>query len=162
MNTIIDKRNSLKIAGRSFTIKDREDAKPIRDEFLNKYKSLLEDLGSAYGLIEYNAIDKSYSYFLGFELSDLAIIEENGFRTYELGEDVYLEVPVEDANLKEAYRYTYKDFFPNKKYFHGLGPDIEFYQYDLENDQLGNFKLFILLKENLHAKTLKDDQLWKS
>lgn len=151
MQVNVEKKQALKIAGRSFNIKNRSDAKPIRDEFLNKYKPILKELGAASGFLEYNAIDNSYGYFIGFELSDEDIISENRFRTYEVEESLYLELPVEGQNLEEAYRYTYEDYFPNKKYFHGLGPDIEFYQFDSKEDKLGNIKLFICIKENPHA-----------
>lgn len=151
MQVNVEKKQALKIAGRSFNIKNRSDAKPIRDEFLNKYKPILKELGAAFGFLEYNAIDNSYGYFIGFELSDDDIISENRFRTYEVEESLYIELPVEGQNLEEAYRYTYEDYFPNKKYFHGLGPDIEFYQFDSKEDKLGNIKLFICIKENPHA-----------
>mgnify|MGYP000115115591 CR=1 FL=1 len=156
MQVNVDKKQALKIAVRSFEICKRNEAKPIRDEFLSKYKNILKELGSAFGLLEYNAIDKSYIYSVGFELSDDNLIKENRFRTYELDESIYLEVGVDGENLEEAYDYVYKEYFPNKKYFHGLGPDIEFYQYDIKEDKIGNMKLFICLKENPHAVGVRE------
>lgn len=152
MQVNVDKKLDFKIAGQSFTIKSREDAEDIKKEFLKEYEELIKSFGSAFGLMEYNAIDQNYNYFIGFEICDPDLIENNNFIINEIPESTYLEVPVDtDGGIKEAYRYTYEDYFPNKKYFHGLGPDIEFYQYDEENNSIGNTKLFICLRENPHA-----------
>ena len=152
MQVNVDKKLGFKIAGKAFKIDKREDANLIRDSFLNEHKEILKEHGAAFGLMEYNALDQNYNYFIGFEVSDRETIEKNNFLVYEIPGSYYLEVAVEGLDgLKDAYSYTYKEYFPNKKYFHGLGPDIEFYQYDESTDSIGNVKLFILLRENPNA-----------
>lgn len=152
MQVKVDKKLAFKIAGKSFKIDSREDAGEIRDDFLKTYRDILKEHGAAFGLMEYNALDQDYNYFIGFEISDKETIDKNKFLVYEIPEASYLEVPVEgEDGLKEGYRYTYEEYFPNKKYFHGLGADIEFYQYDETTDNIGNVKLFILLRENPNA-----------
>lgn len=152
MQVNVDKKLAFKIAGQSFTLRDRSEANDIRSSFLKDYKDILKEHGSAFALMEYNALEQNYNYFIGFEIADKDIIKENNFISYDVGESEYLEVPVENVEgLKEGYRYTYEDYFPNKKYFHGLGPDIEFYQYDETSDDIANVKLFICLRKNPHA-----------
>lgn len=152
MQVNVDKKLGFKIAGKSFKIDKREDAHQIGDSFLNEYRQILKEHGAAFGLMEYNALDQNYNYFIGFEVSDRETIEKNNFLVYEIPGSYYLEVAVEGLDgLKDAYSYTYEEYFPNKKYFHGLGADIEFYQYDESTDSIGNVKLFILLRENPNA-----------
>ena len=152
MQVNVDRKLAFKIAGKGFTIKNREDVSEIRLSFLKEYKNILKEHGAAYGLMEYNALEQNYNYFIGFEIADKDTINQNDFIVYEVEESDYLEVPVESLDgLKEGYIYTYKEYFPNKKYFHGLGPDIEFYQYDQDNDSIASAKLFICLRENPHA-----------
>lgn len=156
MRVNVVKKQALKIAVRSFELENRNEAKAIRDEFLSKYKKLLREVGSAFALMEYNAIDQSYIYSIGFKLSDNSLVKESGFRIYELDESTYLEVDVSGENLEEAYNYVYKEYFPNKRYFHGLGADIEFYQYNSDEDKIANIKLFICLKENPNSVGVKE------
>lgn len=152
MQVNVDKKLGFKIAGKAFKIDKREDAHQIRDSFLNEYRQILKEHGAAFGLMEYNALDQNYNYFIGFEVSDRETIEKNNFLVYEIPGSYYLEVAVEGLDgLNDAYSYTYEEYFPNKKYFHGLGADIEFYQYDESTDSIGNVKLFILLRENPNA-----------
>ena len=149
MQVKVDKKLAFKIAGQSFTIKSREQAKDIRDKFLEENKDILKDQDTFFGLMEYNALDQNYKYFLGFKIKDKSLFDKNKFISYEVPEGEYLEVPVDSEDgLKEGYRYTYEEYFPNKKYFHGIGPDIEAYKYD---NGIKDVKLFISLKENPHA-----------
>ena len=153
MNTNIDKKPGFKIAGLAYTLNDRNESKAIRDKFLNEYKNKgIEDFGSFYGLMEFNALEQNYNYFLGFELADKEVIDDLDFNLREIPESYYLELDIEDENLGEAYDYTYQKFFPNKKYFHGLGPDVEFYQYDQKDEKIGNVCLYICLKLNPHIE----------
>lgn len=148
MEVNIDQELAFKIAGKDYIIKDLIQAQNIRDEFIGEFKDILREHGACYGFLEYNALEQNYKYILGFELSDDCIIKNNGFTTYKLDKNPYLEVNIEDKDLEAGYKYVYKSFFPNKKYFHGLGPDVEFFQYDRQNDDIGQIKLFIALKEN--------------
>lgn len=148
MEVNIDQELAFKIAGKDYIIKDRSRAQNIRDEFIGEFKDILREHGACYGFLEYNALEQNYKYILGFELSDDCIIKNNNFTTYKLKKNPYLEVNIEDKDLENGYKYAYESFFPNKKYFHGLGPDVEFFQYDRQNDDIGQIKLFIALKEN--------------
>lgn len=152
MQINIDKKPGFKISGKSFTINNREESEKLREEFLEDFKEKgLEEFGAMFALMEYDAINQDYKYFLGFETSDEDFINENNLEVREVEESLYLEVPVENSDLESGYKYTYEEFFPNKKYFHNIGPDIEFYQYDQENEKIGNVELYIALKENPHA-----------
>lgn len=160
MQVNIDTKQALRLAGKAFKLTDKSEAGPIRDDFLKTYQyDLLDELEAAYGLLQYNAIDQSYDYFLGFELADETIIADKGFEIREIDPSLYLELPVEGMDgLAEAYHYTYEEFFPNKKYFHGLGPDVEFYQYDSKQKAIGNVELYICLKKNPHNQGDPGDQ----
>ena len=139
MQVKVDKKLAFKIVGKTYTLESREQAKDIRDKFLEENKEILKDQDTLFGLMEYNALDQNYK-----DLTD-----KNDFISYEVPEGEYLEVPVDSEDgLKEGYRYTYEDYFPNKKYFHGIGPDVEAYKYD---NGIKDVKLFISLKENPHA-----------
>lgn len=150
MQVNIYNKENFKIKGKSFVIKNRNEAKEIRQEFFKKYEQVLKDIGSAYGLMEYNALEQNYNYFLGFKASDKNLPDEDEFISYDIAKAPYLEVEVNgEDGLDEGYDYVYHEFFPNKKYFHGLGPDIEFYKYDQSN--ISDVKLYICLKENPHS-----------
>lgn len=153
MNTNIDKKPGFKIAGLAYTLNERAEAEAVRNEFFYNYKDRgLEDFGAFFGLMEYNALEAQYNYFLGFELSDQEIIDDLGFEVREVAESLYLEIDLDDKSLDEAYDYTYEKFFPNKRYFHGLGPDVEFYQYNESDNEIGHVELYICLKINPHAE----------
>lgn len=152
MQVNVDKKQAFKIAGKPYKLSDRAEAVEYKKEFYENYRErVLEDLGAFYGLMTYNALDQSYDYFLGFELNDQEIIDELELEIREVDESYYLEVPIENEDLEEGYRYTYQEFFPNKKYFHGIGPDVEFYQYDENKNEIGNVELYICLKLNPNA-----------
>ena len=152
MQVNIDKKAGFRVAGKAYTLDSKDQAKNIRKEFLEEFTSDdLKDLGSFCALRLYNAKDDNYNYFLGFEIADNDFIENHDLEIKEVEESLYLEVPVEgEGGLDKAYEYTYEEFFPNKKYFHSLGPDIEFYQYDHKKKAVGNVSLFIAVMKNPH------------
>ncbi len=151
MQVEIDKKPALKIAGRAFEINNRKDARDIRQRFFEEYEDrCLKDLGAGYGLMEYDALHQIYKYFIGFEISDQDLIDELGFDIKEIAESLYLEIPIDGFDLEEGYSYTYEEFFPNKKYFHNIGPDVEYFQYDDSENEIGNVSLNISLMENPH------------
>lgn len=153
MELNIDKKPSFRIAGLSYQIKKRTEADALRKEFFNSYKDRgLEEFGAFYGLMAYNAIANAYDYFLGFEIADQEVIDDLGFEVREIAESLYYMPIVEGIDLESSYQYVYEKFFPNKKYFHGLGPDIEFYQYDEGKDEIGKAELYICLMENPHIE----------
>lgn len=150
MQVNVDKKPGFRLAGREYKLNNANDAKDVRKNFLEEFKDYdIKELGSFCGLKQYNALDGTYKYFLGFEISDPDFISEKNLDLVEIEESLYLEVPVDgEEGLSEGYRYTYEDFFPNKKYYHALGPDIEFFQYDDECKKIGNVELYISLMEN--------------
>lgn len=152
MDTNIDQKSALKLKGKSYKIKNRDEALAIRNEFIKTYiDSKLVDLESFCGLMQYNAIDDSYTYFLGFEIADNEILDDLDFIDRQIDQSLYLEIFLnEKESLEDAYKYVYEEFFPNKKYFHNLSSDVEFYQYDMENKRIGNYELFISLMKNPH------------
>lgn len=153
MQVNIDKKPGFRLAGKEYNLGNASDAKEVREKFLDEFKGYdIKELGSFCGLRQYNALDGTYKYFLGFEISDPDFIKEKNLELVEIEESLYLELPLDSLDgLMEAYRYTYEEFFPNKKYFHALGPDIEFFQYDDESKEIGNINLYISLMENPHA-----------
>lgn len=152
MDTNIDQKSALKLKGKSYKIKNRDEALAIRNEFIKTYiDSKLVDLESFCGLMQYNAMDDSYTYFLGFEIADNEILDDFDFIDREIDQSLYLEIFLnEEESLEDAYKYVYEEFFPNKKYFHNLSSDVEFYQYDMENKRIGNSELYISLMKNPH------------
>ncbi len=152
MDTNIDKKSAIKLKGKSYKIKNRDEALAIRNEFIKTYiDSKLVDLESFCGLMQYNAMDDSYTYFLGFEIADNEILDDLDFIDREIDQSLYLEIFLnEEESLEDAYKYVYEEFFPNKKYFHNLSSDVEFYQYDMENKRIGNSELYISLMKNPH------------
>lgn len=153
MQINIDNQPGIRLAGRAYKLENGSDAKEVRRKFLEEFKDLdLKDLGSFCGLRQYNALDGTFDYFLGFEISDPDFIKEWSLEIYEIEESLYLEVPVDgEDGIEEGYKYTYEEFFPNKKYFHSLDPDLEFFQYDGKKREIGNVSLYISLMENIHA-----------
>ncbi|WP_099321186.1 GyrI-like domain-containing protein [Anaerococcus sp. Marseille-P3625] len=152
MDTNIDKKSAIKLKGKSFKIKNRDEALAIRNDFVKSYiDSKLVDLESFCGLMQYDAMDDSYTYFLGFEIADNEILDDLDFIDRQIDQSLYLEIFLnEEESLEDAYRYAYEEFFPNKKYFHNLSSDVEFYQYDMENKRIGNSELYISLMKNPH------------
>ena len=153
MQVNIDKKPGFRLAGKEYNLENANDAKNVRENFLKEFKDYdVKSLGSFCGLRQYNALDGTYKYFLGFEISDPDFIKEKNLDLVEIEESLYLEVPVDgEDGLSEGYRYTYEEFFPNKKYFHGLSPDIEFYQYDNQSKKIADVNLYISLMANPHA-----------
>ena len=153
MQTNIDIMPQLRLAGKEYKLDDVSCAKEVRRKFLERFTDVdLKDLGSFCGLRQYNALDGTYKYFLGFEISDSDFIRQRDLDIFEIEETLYLEIPIDDEDsLEEGYKYAYEDFFPNKKYFHSLNPDLEFFQYDYEKKEIGNVSLYISLMENVHA-----------
>lgn len=152
MDTNIDQKSALKLKGKSYKIKNRDEALAIRNEFIKTYiDSKLVDLESFCGLMQYNAMDDSYTYFLGFEIADNEILDDLDFIDRQIDQSLYLEIFLnEEESLEDAYKYVYEEFFPNKKYFHNLSSDVEYYQYDMENKRIGNAELYISLMKNPH------------
>ena len=152
MESNIDKKPGFKLAGLFYKIDKRDKAAAIRKDFCDKYwEKGLRDFGAFTGLMTYNALDNSYEYFLGFEISDESVIDDLDFEIRQVDEALYYEALVDGLDLESSYKYVYEKFFPNKKYFHGLGPDVEFYQFDEANNEIGKAELYICLRENPHV-----------
>ena len=152
MELNIDKKPGFKVAGLSYKLEQRSEAEAIRKDYCDKYCDRgLREFGAFTGLMTYNALEDSYEYFLGFEISDQEVIDDLDFEVREVEEALYYEAIVEGLDLESSYEYVYEKFFPNKKYFHGLGPDIEFYQFDETNNEIGKAELYICVMENPHA-----------
>lgn len=119
MQINVDNQPGLRLAGRAYKLENASDAKEVRRKFLEEFKDLdLKDLGSFCGLRQYNALDGTFDYFLGFEISDPDFIKEWSLEVYEIEESLYLEVPIDgEDGLDEGYRYTYEEFFPKQKVF---------------------------------------------
>lgn len=153
MQITVNNQPGLRLAGKTYKLEDIGQAGKIRKKFLDEFNDVdLGELGSFCGLRKYNALDGTYDYFLGFETSDKDFIKQRSLEIYETDESLYLEVPVGSEDLlEEGYRYTYEEFFPNKKYFHSLGPDVEFFQYDNQKKAIANVGLYISLMENINV-----------